>query len=102
MDSKLSRIQAAVLAIGRPTLSAWQGLGESGLYEDPDMVVPAAKVLNFCQRTLCLVGNTSEFITQERCTKILEAVDPSWAKYMGLISIPKQGKTCLAQTSRRP
>ena len=59
MDSKLSSIQAAVLAIGHPTLSAWQGMVEGGLDEDPDMVVPAAEVLNLCQRILCLVGNAS-------------------------------------------
>jgi hypothetical protein len=63
---------------------------EGGLEED--LEVPAAEVLSLCQRTHCLVGNASELVSQERCTKILDAIDPSWAKY-GSESFPKAGKS---------
>ena len=33
------------------------------------------------QRTICLIGNASEFIFQIRRTKILEKLDTSWSKY---------------------
>ena len=81
LDTKLCKVQSTVLAIMRPVVSAWQGLLEGGLDEDPEMSVPAVEVLSLCQRTLCLIGNSSEVISQERRSKILETVDPSWAKY---------------------
>ena len=33
------------------------------------------------QHTICLIGNTSEFISQTRQSKILENLDASWSKY---------------------
>ena len=44
-------------------------------------VVPATEVLSLVQHTLCLVGNSSELVSQIRRSKILEAGDLSWAKY---------------------
>ena len=65
----------------QPFTSAWQQLEECRLKEDPDLLVPAVEVLAVVQRTLCLLGNASELISQTRHTKILEAVDPSWSRY---------------------
>ena len=93
-DAKLNKVQSAILAIARPVVSAWQGLIESGLNDETNMSVPAEEVLTICQRTLCLVGNASELVAQERRSKILEAVDPAWAKY-AQDSFPKAGKTLL-------
>ena len=39
------------------------------------------EVLGMIQRTLCLVGNASEYISQTRRTNILEVIDPSWSSY---------------------
>ena len=44
-----------------------------------EILVPATEVLGMIQCTLCLAGNSSEYILQIRCTKILEAIDPSWS-----------------------
>jgi len=33
------------------------------------------------QRTICLIGNASEFISQTRRSRILETLDASWPKY---------------------
>ena len=91
-DNKLNRVQSAVLAIAHPLVSAWQGLLESGMDEDPEMSVPAAEVLSLCQRTFCLVGNASELISRERRSSILGSIDPSWAKY-GTDSYLRSGKS---------
>ena len=80
-DSQLSKIQTAVLACIRPLTSAWHDLLEAGLEEDTSMKVPATEVLEIIQRSLCLIGNASEFISQARRSKILEAIEPSWGKY---------------------
>ena len=80
-DSELSRIQGSVLASARPLVSAWQNLLEEGIEKDPAMMVPATEVLAMIQRTLCLVGNASERLSQVRRAKILEAIDPSWKKF---------------------
>ena len=90
-DSKMSKVQTAVLAIVRPLTSAWRSLLEEGLEGDQDLMVPATEVLALCQRTLCLVGNAAEMVSQERRAKILDTVDPSWAKF-GTESFPDTGK----------
>ena len=81
-DATLSKLQAAVLAIVRPLTSAWMGLMEKdegdAMEED---LVPVTEVLTLIQCTLCLVGNASEYISQTRREKILEAIDQSWSKY---------------------
>ena len=41
------------------------------------MTVPATDVLEMIQRSLCLIGNASEFISQARRSKVLEAIKPS-------------------------
>lgn len=63
------------------------------------MPVPAAEVLSLCQRTICLVGNASELISQERRTKVLDTVDTAWSKY-GAEDYPKAG-TNLRQPSQK-
>lgn len=90
-DTDLTKIQSAVLATARPVISEWQGLPEGGIDEDPEMSVPAVEVLSLCQRTICLVGNASELISQERRSKVLETVDTTWTKY-GAEHYPKAGK----------
>ena len=45
--------------------------------EDPDMPVRASEVITMIQYTLCLIGNTPEFISQRRRVRILEKIDTS-------------------------
>ena len=80
-EMELTKIQSAILASIRPLTSAWQHLMEGGLEEDPDMVVPGSEVLALVQRTLCMIGNASELVSQTRRSKILETVEPSWSKF---------------------
>ena len=64
-----------------PLAFAWNSLLESGADKDPDMLVPVTDVISTIQRTICLIGNASEFISQIRHTRILEKLDASWSKY---------------------
>ena len=80
-DSELSKIPSPVLAVVLPLTSAWQYLADGGLEDDPELLVPGTEVMSLVQRTLCMLGNASELISQTRRSKILEAVDPSWGKY---------------------
>ena len=80
-DTKLMKIQIAMLACIPPLTSAWQQLLEEGLAKNAEMMVPAREVLAVIQCSLCLVGNASEYVSQTRRTKILEAIDKSWSKF---------------------
>ena len=80
-DSELAKIQSAILAGIRPLTSAWQLLLDSGLENDPAMVVPASEVLTLIQCSLCMIGNASELVSQTRRSKILETIDHSWSKF---------------------
>ena len=77
-DTELMKIQTAVLTCIRPLTSAWQKLLEEGLEKNAEMMVPAREVLAVIQHSLCLIGNASEYVSQTRRTKILEAIDKSW------------------------
>lgn len=61
---------------------AWQELLETGLERDTSMVLPTTQVLAVIQRSLCLIGNASEFLSQTRRAKILEAIEPTWGRYV--------------------
>lgn len=46
-----------------------------------DLLFPAAEVLDLIQRSLCLVGSASEYISQSKRIRILGAVDPIWREF---------------------
>ena len=80
-DAQDKKVQASVLAIVRPLTSAWQSLLESGVETNPGFSIPAIEVLDIIQRTICLVGNSSELISQRRRANILATIDPLWSKF---------------------
>ena len=80
-DAQDKKIQASVLAITRPLTSAWQTLLEASVGEDTDLRVPATDVVDMIQRTICMIGNSSELISQKRRANILAAIDRSWGKF---------------------
>ena len=73
--------QGLTLNCVAPLVSAWLCLLEDGLEQHTDMQVPAVEVVGLIQRTICLIGNASEYVLQVRRAKILEAVHPDWTKY---------------------
>ena len=80
-DGELAKIQAATLLPICSLAFVWNSLLESGADKDSDMLVPVTDVISMIQRTICLIGNASEFISQIRRTKILEKLDAFWSKY---------------------
>ena len=81
MDTELTKIQTGVLNIVCPLATAWSSLLEQGMAEDQDLVVPASQVAALIQRTICMVGNVSEMISQSRRSRILQIIETSWFKY---------------------
>ena len=65
-DSELAKIQAAVLPFASSPQPGNTYVIEDGIEDDPEMVVPGSEVLALLQRTLCLIGNASELISQTR------------------------------------
>ena len=51
------------------------------LLSDPDAKVNVYDVLNIIQRTMILLGNTNEMMSELRHSKILVAIDISLVKY---------------------
>ena len=80
-DTELMRVQIAVLAIVRPLTSSWQKLQETEAEDGEEILVPETEVLGVIQHTLFLIENASEYISQTRHTKNLEAIDPSSSSY---------------------
>ena len=81
MDTDLSTIQGGIMHIVCPLAAAWNSLLEEGVAEDQDLLVPASQVVALIQRTICMVENVSEMISQLRHTKILQNIEISWSKY---------------------
>lgn len=61
----------AVLAYIYPLASAWHHVLEAGLEEYTSMMVLPTNVLEINQRTLCLIGNVYEFVSQARRSNFL-------------------------------
>ena len=62
-----------------------------GIERNQDLLVPATEVLALCQRTLHVVNDAAEMVSQEWHPKILDTMDPSWEKF-GTKSFPNTGK----------
>ena len=76
-------------------LDPWPQPGRC-LRDASDLLVPVAEVISLIQRTICLVGNTSELISQTQRARIFEAVDPSWSKY-GSVDFPSSSGTIFGE-----
>ena len=80
-DEEMSLIQNVVLKCISPLTSAWKELIEEGVMEHPELQVSAPAVLQLIQRTICYVGNASEYISEKRRSKILGTIHSSWEKF---------------------
>ena len=73
----------------------WAELIDNGLLSNPDAMVNVYDVLSVAQRTMVLLGNVNEMLSQFRCCKIFAAVDPSLMQY-GKKPQPDRGKYLLS------
>ena len=59
----------------------WAELIDNDLLSNPEATVNVHDVLNIVQRSLVLLGNANELVSQLRRSKILQLIDKSLEKY---------------------
>ena len=70
-----------MLKVCGPITCMWSDLIEQNLLEDPDATISIHEVLEIIQRSLVLLGNAKEMLSQMRRTNLLELADESLEKY---------------------
>ena len=80
-DAELGTIQSALLFAAGPLTCLWSDLLDNNLLADEAAVISTQDVLNVVQRTLVLMGNANELISQARRCNILQCVDKDLEKY---------------------
>ena len=65
-NSELGTVQAALLSAAGPLTCLWSDLLENNLLADDSAVINVHDVLNIIQRTLVLMGNANELLSQAR------------------------------------
>jgi len=80
-DAELGTIQVALLRSAGPLSCLWLELLDNDLLKDEHSMINVHDVLNIVQRTLVLLGNANELISQARRCNILRAIDQGLEKY---------------------
>lgn len=80
-DAALSKIQGSLLYAVNPLTNMWAGLIEQGMAEDPEALIPVPDVLDIIQRSIVLIGNASNLVSETRREIALEAIHPSLKRY---------------------
>ena len=65
-DSQLAKIQGAMLYAVNPLTNLWAELIQQGLVQDPDAAIHVSDVLDIVQRSLVLLGNANNLISETR------------------------------------
>ena len=80
-DHELGTIQSALQRCAEPLSCLWSELIDNDLLRSEDSVIYVHDVLNVLQRTLVLLGNANELVSQTRRCNVLRAVDQGLEKY---------------------
>ena len=80
-DAELGTIQAALLRCAGPLSCLWSELIDNDLLKDEDSMINVHDALSVVQRTLVLLGNANELVSQTRRCNILRSVDQGLEKY---------------------
>ena len=88
-EKRLMRIQATVLSVSAPLATLWANLVDQNLTNDGGALIPADDVKDTIQRSLALLGNSVNYISQARRDLII-----SNSKKKGLARITR--KACKA------
>ena len=75
IDSQYRRMQTAVLASAAPAINLWINLDQQQLTSGQGGLVPVDVVLGVIQRSLVLVGNASNYISQMRRDIIIRKLE---------------------------
>ena len=74
-------MQAALLRSAGPLSCLWSELIDNNLVRDEESMINVHNILVVVQRTLVLLGNANELISQARRCNILRSVDQRLEKY---------------------
>ena len=80
-DAAMCKIQGSLLYAVNPLANLWSGLIEQGLTMDPEALIPVSDVLDIIQRSIVLIGNANNLVSETRREVALEAIHPSLKKY---------------------
>ena len=80
-DNDLGVLQSALLKVCGPMTCLWSDLIENNLLDDEAAVINVQDVMEIIQRSLVLLGNANELLSQIRRTNILQLADQSLKKY---------------------
>ena len=80
-DGELAKLQSVMLKVCGRMTCMWSDLIEQDLLEDPDATISVHNVLEIIQRSLVLLRNANEMLSQMRRTNLLELADKSLGKY---------------------
>ena len=84
-DAALSKIQGSLLYAVNPLTNLWAGLIEQGIADDPEALFPALvtapELLDVIQRSIVLIGNANNLVSETRREIALEATHSSLKKY---------------------
>lgn len=70
----MSKIQASILASAAPVANIWSHLELTGKGEE---LIPTAEVLKVFKDTLALIGNASNYVSQQRRKQVTESLKTS-------------------------
>ena len=79
-DAQMAKAQATVLATCAPLANFWFHLAEQELTGKPEELIPVSEVIKLTKDTLALIGNASNYISQTRCTTIVNSISKSRSK----------------------
>ena len=80
-NAALTKIQGNLLYAANPLANLWANLIQQGLDGDQQAVIPVSDVHDVVQRSLVLLGNANNLLSERRRELALEAVHPSLKKY---------------------
>ena len=80
-DFELGTIQSALLKCVGPLSCLWSELLDNNLLDEEEATINVHDVLEVVQRTLMLLGNANELVSQTRRCIILKCVDHNLEKY---------------------
>ena len=95
-DAQLAKIQGTMLYAANPLTNLWAELIDQGLTQDSQAAIFVSDVSEIIQRTLVLLGNASNLISETRREVALESVHPSLKKY-GKGDFSKAGEDLFGQ-----
>jgi hypothetical protein len=80
-DAAMSRIQGSLLYAVNPLTNLWAELIKQGMADDPEALILVPEVLDIIQRSIVLIGNTNNLVSETRREVALDAIHSSLKKY---------------------